>query len=90
MGDIYLIESVRRDVTGAITHVGWCRKKPYVVCFTAEVAEVIAALRGGFEVKVVLGFIIGHGVQVSADGTTIVNQAGGNPHAFRLEDMPLL
>ena len=90
LGDVYLIESVRRDAAGAITHVGWCRKKPYTVCFKAEVAEVIAALRDGVKVNVVIGFIIGHGVQVSADGTTIVNQGGGHPQAFRLEDVPLL
>jgi hypothetical protein len=90
VGDVYLIESVRRDAAGAITHVGWCRKKPYTVCFKAEVAEVIAALRGGVKVNVAIGFIIGHGVQVSADGTTIVNQGGGLPQAFRLEDVPLL
>lgn len=90
VADSYLIESVRRDADGAITHVGWCRRNPFTVCFRSEVAEVIAALRAGAQVNVEVGFIIGQGVQVSADGTTIVDQAGEHPKLFRLQDMPPL
>ena len=87
MSEGYLIQGVRRDAAGAVTHVGWCARKPYAVCFKSEVAEVIAALQGGAQINVEVGFIIGQGVQISADGTTIVDQMGDHPKPFRLEDV---
>ena len=90
MGDFYLIEGVRRDATGEVTHVGWCQKKPYMVSTKADVSEVIAALRGGAHVNVEVGFIIGNGVQVSDDGRTIIDQAGEPSKPFRLADVPLI
>ena len=89
-GDCYLIEGVRRDAAGAITHVGWCRRKPYAGGVKTEVAEVIAALRDGIKVNVAVGFLIFHGVQVSADGTTIVDKADADRQPFGLADMPLI
>jgi hypothetical protein len=88
MGDVYLIESVRRDATGAITHVGWCRKTPYTLCVKVEVAVVIAALRDGAQVNVAVGYIIGQGVQVSPDGKSIVDQLSDHPKPLRLGDVP--
>ena len=90
MGDVYLIERVRRDGAGAIDQVRWYLKKPHAVGINVAVAAVIAALRRGAQVNVVVGLIIGERVQVSPDGHTIVDLPGGNPKAFRLEDLPLI
>jgi len=90
MGDVYLIERVRRDAAGAVTHVSWCPRKPHAVCIEAEITEVIAAIHNGVQVNVMVGFIIGEGVQVSADGTTIVDRMNGHAQPFRLEHVPLM
>lgn len=90
MGDVYLIQGVRRDAAGAITCVAWCKKMPYSVCVETDVADVIVALRDGVQVKVAVAHIVFGGVQVSADGTTIVDDADAHSQPFRLADMPLL
>ena len=90
MGDVYLIQGVRRDAAGAITGVAWCKKKPYSVCVEADVADVIVALRDGVQVKVAVAHIVFGGVQVSADGTTIVDDVDAHSQPFRLADVPLL
>jgi hypothetical protein len=87
MGNAYLIERVRRDSGGAITHVSWYERKPHPVSDVVGVAVVISALRAGAQVNVVVGLIIGDRVQVSADGTTIVDLIGDHPKAFRLDDL---
>ena len=89
MGDAYLIERVRRNAAGRITHVCWVPRSPPSVCVDVDVAVVLAALRDGTQVHVMVGLIIGQRVQESADGTTIIDHTDGPPQVFRLGDMPL-
>ena len=90
MSRAYVIEGLRRDSAGAVTHVGWCRRELPWVAAEVRVADVIAALRGGDQVNVMVGFIIGEGVQLSSDGTTIIDLVVDHPKALRLEDVPTM
>jgi len=86
-GEAYLIGRVRRDAAGRIPHVGWYPRKSPPVCLEVDVAVVIAALRDGAQAHVVIATIIGRRVQVSPDGTTIVDSPELTK-PFGLRDVP--
>lgn len=70
----FLVEQVARSRAGAITRVKWSEFAPErraaVVC---HVRVVVAAIRAGDTVHVLIGGLMGHPLVVSPDGETIVD-----------------
>ena len=72
----YLIQRIGRDAAGSVSRVQWYELWPIKTSTVeCDVADVVAALRSGDEVRVQIGGVIGQAVVVSVDGTTIVDIA---------------